>query len=178
MSTCYTSFYRPAVVAMIAALFTLVGCSSSTTTDPDLTPQDEGFMRATVNGQQWSCSPDAITAFQASAASTLMGSFESPTGEVVHSIIMGFPVANFKVGEYRIDTLGFDEDAGVVQYSEGGRLGFTAASQDDGFVRITSITATHIAGEFAFKLIGFNTETGEVLTRTFTGGTFRAPRLN
>ena len=178
MSTPLASASRRTLVTMIVALIALVGCSSSTTTDPDPTPEGDVYMRATVNGAAWSCSPDAVVATGSPITTTLTGTYGSPASGNYHTIIVSFPAANYKLGEYRIDSLGLDVNAGAVQYTEGTKLGFIAASQDDGFVRITSVTATHVAGEFAFKLIGSNSETGEIVTRTFSGGTFRVPRVN
>jgi len=167
-------FCRYAVV-MVATLVALVGCSSSSQTDPDPTQADEYF-KATVDGKSWSCSPEASVVGGTAFATVLTGTFGSPQDSSFHSIIISVPAQNSKVGRYKIDSL-TSENVGGVQYTENNKYGFSAAKQEDGYFEITSVSATHVEGKFSFNLIGSNMETGEVLRRTFTGGTFRLQRL-
>lgn len=177
MSRYDLSAFRRIAVVLVTTLVTLVGCSSSSQTDPDPTPQSEVYFKATVNGQSWSCSAETSVASGSPITTTLTGTLGTSQDASFHTMIISVPARNFALGRYRIDSLSSDT-SGAVQYVENNIYGLTAAKQDDGYLEITSVSATHIEGTFAFVLIGTNMTNGEVVRRTFTGGTFRLPRLN
>lgn len=159
------------IATLFICLISLQGCNTASTT-PEA--DSEPILTALVDGDAWSCTSESVTASFASNASVITGSSGSMQTGTSRILLITLPSSALTVGEYSIDTLGIAGSGATVQYQEGVTGLFLIPQDNSGYVRVTSITDSHVVGEFAFALTGVDITTGQYSTRTFTNGSFKA----